>query len=89
MTPLSQLRNLARGKVHGGYRWAAVCADGELLCVKCVRENYRQVYANTKMRPSDWPSNDWRVKGITHSGEHEGPAENCAHCGVEIFEAAE
>lgn len=41
------LRALVRYQTHGGYRWAAVMSDGELLCVPCTRENYRQIFRAT------------------------------------------
>jgi hypothetical protein len=46
MNALDQLRSLARGKVHGGYRWMAIMADkapapyrlfmGEIYAVECI-----------------------------------------------------
>lgn len=88
MTPLEQLRAFARYKTHGGYTWAAVAADGELLCEKCVRENYRRVYAAT--RDSDADDRDWQVIGLTHSGEVElTDAASCAHCNKVLWGSEE
>ena len=77
---LRGLRALARYQTHGGYVWAAVMDDGELLCTRCVRENYRQVYRDTRARTRT----GWCCEGITHSGEWE-TAENCCHCNREIW----
>lgn len=85
MRNLEALRILARGHVHGGYRWAMVADDGELICETCVRANYRQIFRDTR----DGARSGWRCVGITHSGEHEGPAELCAHCCREIFASTE
>lgn len=82
---LESLRILARYETHSGYVWAMVADDGELICTPCVRANYRQVFRDTR----DGQRSGWRCEGITHSGEHEGPAESCAHCGKEIFESTE
>ena len=84
MCNLEALRNLARGRVHGGYRWAMVADDGELVCETCVRANYRQIFRDTR----DNARSGWACAGIIHSGEHEGAAEYCAHCSREIFEAS-
>ena len=87
MTPLAQLRAFARYRTHAGYRWAAVASDGGLLCEPCVHENYRQAYRATR----DDTRSDWRIVGLTNSGEHDGGPlpEHCAHCNREIFEATE
>ena len=81
MKALDQLRSLARYKTHGGYVWAAVMNDGELLCTPCTRENYRQVFRDTR----DNARTDWECVGITHSGESES-TEYCAHCNRVIWE---
>ena len=77
---LRALRALARDETHGGYTWAAVMADGELLCVPCVRGNYRQIFRATS-DPHD--HSGWRVEGMTHSGDME-ESEHCANCGEPI-----
>lgn len=85
MNNLEALRALARGQVHGGYRWAMVADDGALVCEACVRDNYRQIFRDTR----DNARSGWRCEGLANSGEHEGPAEHCAHCGRVIFESTE
>jgi hypothetical protein len=82
MKALEQLRNLARYKTHGGYVWAAIMNDGELLCTPCTRENYRQVYKDTR----DGNRTGWECIGITHSGESES-FETCAHCNQKLWDA--
>ena len=82
---LELLRALRRGKIHGGYRWAMVCADGELLCEGCVVENYRQVFRATyeaSRRPSH--SREWQCVGLANSGESE-TEEYCAHCQNQLW----
>jgi hypothetical protein len=83
MSALGQLRNLARYKTHGGYRWAAIMRDGALVCEKCVAtpENYRLVYRATKTRDGS----DWQCVGITHSGESE-ETETCTNCNRIMWE---
>lgn len=87
MTAIEQLRALARYKTHGGYVWAAVTADGELLCVPCVRENYRLVYGCTRTWACFGMHEDiqWECVGIANSGESE-ETEYCAHCNKIIWE---
>lgn len=77
MNAIQQLRALARYQTHGGYVWAAVMDDGELLCVPCVRENYRQIFQATRDRARD----GWQCVGVANSGE----SEHCAHCNKEIW----
>ena len=84
-TPVDSLRALCRYETHGGYVWAGVSWDGELLCVPCLRGNYRQVFRATR----DHAKDGFGLQGYTNSGEHDGPAEYCAHCGNEIFASTE
>src|SRR5262249_30102030 len=83
MQALEALRALARYQTHGGYTWAAVMSDGELMCTKCVRENYREIYAATKAADR---RNDWECIGITNDGECEEAAQ-CAQCHKTIWDA--
>lgn len=85
---LQKLKQLRRGKVHGGYRWAMVARDGELVCESCVADNYRQIFRATIARDCHATNPDWRCIDVTHSGEHEDsePAA-CVNCGKVIFEA--
>ncbi len=80
-TAIEALHALAAYKTHGGYTWAALMDDGELLCVHCVRANYRQIFRATQA--SD--HSGWRAEGITHDGESE-QTEHCAHCNRVIWE---
>lgn len=84
MKALDQLRALARYQTHAGYTWAAIMDDGELLCTPCTRENYRQVYRDTR----DGNETGWACIGITHSGESES-AETCAHCNRTLWDNME
>lgn len=79
---LGALRALARYQTHGGYVWAAVTSDAELLCVRCVRDNYRRIFRATA-DPGD--CSGWRVLGLTHCGETDA-AEWCAHCADQLWE---
>lgn len=70
------LHAFANYKTHAGYVWAAVMTDGELLCEKCVKGNYRLILQSTK----DGSKNGWAFSGaLTNSGESEETS-NCAHC---------
>lgn len=80
--PLNVLRALARYQTHGGYVWAAVMKDGELLCVPCVRENYRQIFRATRAPAR---RDGWAVAGFANSGDSES-TEHCAHCNRAIWE---
>lgn len=82
MNAMEQLKNLARGNVHGGYRWAMVAADGELICETCTRDNYRLIYGATKHSGTD---SQWECIGITHSGEAD-ETEACANCNCILWE---
>ncbi len=79
---VEQLRALARYKTHGGYVWAAVMEDGELVCVPCVRENYKTILRATTGKLQD---RTWEYAGIANSGESE-TTEHCAHCHNVIWE---
>lgn len=86
MDALTQLRHLARGNVHGGYRWMAVMADGGLICERCVRKEYKLIYGATAYPESARRNSQWECVGITNSGESE-TNEWCAHCNALYFEA--
>lgn len=78
---LRALRALARYQTHGGYVWAAVMSDGELMCTPCVRSNYRQIFRATRDRARD----GWAVQGLANSGDSE-ITEYCCHCGKPVWE---
>ncbi len=83
---LGALRNFARYKTHGGYTWAAVMADGELMCETCVRDNYRRIYRETLEAARTWRCDaDWQCVGLTNSGESE-LTETCTNCNSELWE---
>ena len=77
---LETLRALCRYETHGGYVWAGVMSDGELLCVPCLRAEYRQVFRATR----DSDQSGWALVGYVHSGESES-TEYCAHCNAPIW----
>ena len=85
MTGLEQLRQLARGNVHAGYRWMALASDGGMICERCVRENYREMYRATRWPQRDPNATDWRCEAIINSGECEEDT-HCDHCGRLYFE---
>jgi len=76
MQALEMLRTLAR---CSGDSWAAVCKDGELLCMRCVRGNYRQIYAASVNRDDA----QWAIVGLTNRGEKSAA---CAHCATILWE---
>lgn len=59
----------------GGYMLLGVTDDGELLCSRCIRENYREIRWSQRHKASD----GWNVLGWTHTGQEDGPIV-CAHC---------
>jgi hypothetical protein len=66
----------------GGYPLILVLADGETLCAKCARAEYRQISNATRHAlRSDWRAFDVRV-------HWEGEPETCAHCMVAKTESA-
>jgi hypothetical protein len=77
---LEALRALCRYETHGGYIWAAVMSDGELMCVPCLLENYRQVFRATR----DHASTGWALDGYTNSGNSDA-AESCCNCNAELW----
>ena len=81
MDTLNMLRALARYQTHGGYTFAAVMADGDCICTRCVRDNYRQVFRDTRDR-TDYA---WQCVGLANSGETD-EAEFCGPCGNLIWD---
>lgn len=78
---IDALRALCRYQTHGGYVWAAITKDGECLCAKCARDNYRAVFQATTHRIRD---ERWEVIGLTNSGETDAD-EICANCILPIW----
>lgn len=74
------LRALARHEGHSGYVWAAVMDDGELMCVTCVRNNYRRVFKCTR----DHVFDGFMCIGIANSGESE-QMELCCNCNKTLW----
>ncbi len=79
---IEQVRDAARNTYAwpGGYRQWLLMADGECICPKCARKEWRQVARATKADPSTWPDEQWRV--VDGFVNWDGPAIECAHCGV-------
>jgi hypothetical protein len=65
----------------GGYTLAFYCWDGERLCPKCVRAEFKQV-VREKATPLPRSYHQWRVDYI--DVHWEGPPDFCAHCNVEL-----
>ena len=85
MNNIEQLKALRRGKVHGGYRWAMIAYDGELICERCVCDEYRQIFRATIAKRPTSEQKQWRCVGVTYSGESEH-AEHCVNCNALIWE---
>lgn len=90
---VNQLKNALREKYAwpGGYEIVFYANDGELLCNKCVKENFKSVIWSMKNRVND----GWRVVGHAIeavSAEHTREAvgedyiSTCAHCNREFGE---
>jgi hypothetical protein len=75
------LHALCRHETHGGYAWAAVMSDGELMCVKCLRKNYRQIFTATG-DPRD--RTGWGVIGHANSGDSDETA-YCCNCNQPVW----
>lgn len=78
---LESLRALCRYETHGGYTWAGVLSGGELLCVPCLRAEYRQVFRATR----DQDKSGWALVGYANSGESES-TEYCVNCNKPVWE---
>jgi hypothetical protein len=65
----------------GGYPRYTVLQDGELLCPKCARENYREISWETRHGGS------WAAAGVEVLWEG-GYLDNvCAHCHIPLDSA--
>lgn len=77
------LRRAIRDKYAwpGGYPLYVVCCDGGALCIKCARENYKQIaYANRNAQ-----RDGWRTEGADINWEDADL--HCDHCGGRIESA--
>ena len=72
-------RMVARGWGHAGYMWAGLTDDGEMLCCRCIRDEYAQIARSTVRHYRD----GWGVVGIVNASELED-RDHCAHCGREL-----
>jgi hypothetical protein len=79
---LDVLRAFARHETYGGYVWAAVTRDGELLCEGCVLANYRRHFRATQ----NDERNNLNIAGLDNSGEHD-ELEHCARCNKALWGA--
>lgn len=77
---IDHLHALCRYQTHGGYVWAAVMSDGELMCTPCVLDNYRQIFRATRDNAHD----GWAFSGLANSGESDA-TETCCQCNREIW----
>lgn len=80
-TELEALRALCRYETHGGYVWAGVMSDGELMCVPCLRAEYRQVFRATR----DQDDSGFALQAYTDSGSDDADNPICCHCNKEIW----
>lgn len=78
------LGDLARGRYHPGYVWAAVCDDSALLCAACVRSNYALILRATR----DADRSGWQTTCVVNASESE-ELEECAHCGRVLNEGTD
>lgn len=65
----------------GGYPKVLVMDDGECLCAKCARSNYRLISTDTRSGSRA----GWRAAGVDIHWE--GAPIICAHCAAEIESA--
>jgi hypothetical protein len=66
------------GWEHGGYQKILIMNDGECICVKCAKSEYRIISDSTRKYYKD----GWQVAGVDIHWE--GDSIFCAHCNVEI-----
>ena len=78
---LDLLRAFARYQTHAGYVWAAIMDDGDLMCERCVRANYRAVFRATR----DWLRDGWTFAGLMCEDEAE-TTDECCHCHKLLWE---
>jgi len=64
----------------GGYRRAIYTEDGEELCMRCTRENFRLIVQATVYDKRY--SNPWAVAEVNFHWE--GPPHFCCNCNVEL-----
>jgi hypothetical protein len=64
----------------GGYPIYAVMSDGEMLCPKCAKGNYKSIVFSTKHGLHD----GWQAVGVDVLWEDEA---YCAHCGDKLESA--
>lgn len=76
---IEALRALCRYETHGGYEWYGIMTDGGLMCIPCLRDNYRQVFRATR----DRHDTGWGLQGYTDSVKLES-VEYCTHCNRRI-----
>lgn len=82
---VNALKNMVREPFAwpGAYEKIAVMKDGELLCRKCIRENFRQILRDTK----DDGRTGWEFHSITLDCELESREwieENLEECSLDI-----
>ena len=65
----------------GGYPIILIMHDGECLCAKCARSEYRLISDSTRNHRRD----GWQAEALTIHWE--GAPIECAHCGKEIESA--
>lgn len=65
----------------GGYSKLVLLSDGEYLCLKCAKNEFRQIVRATRLLERGY-NDGWRLEAIDIYWE--GPELNCAHCGCRI-----
>lgn len=79
-----QLRETIRAGEYawpGAYPVALLMDDGDVICIKCGRDNYRSLSESLRMNLRD----GWRTEGCFINWEDENLS--CAHCGGRIESA--
>lgn len=67
----------------GGYEMHLVMNDGESMCMKCARKEWRSIYRETK----HWIGGDRQWQTIGADVYWEGPPMECCHCGEPLESA--
>lgn len=93
ISPFSDVRNIPRYVATqrfawpGGYELFVVTADGGALCPDCVRENYRQVYAET-IADNPPSGTGWKVSACDCVANVDDDL-FCDHCARNLNEPAQ
>lgn len=66
------------------YVWAAIMANGEIVCMSCAHAHYPHIHRAT-LNP-DITTSSWRVIGfINNNWDSAGRSKVCSHCSKTLW----